>query len=176
MNRLVIVGNGFDLASGLKSSFSDFVKFVLATTLEEIQRDQDEFSLSLLVEKRKTLYRPTDELRRLLTPPEPYFENYYELISYYKSLGSDLSLDELISLFKEMRAPVRIVNDLLRVALKNSPNIGWADFEEIYSNELEKRLAKNNKDTFKELQVLNQHLSDFKESFTTYLIIQQNKT
>jgi len=37
MNRLIIIGNGFDLAHGLKTSYQDFIKWFLAKSLTDLQ-------------------------------------------------------------------------------------------------------------------------------------------
>ena len=175
MNRLVIVGNGFDLASGIKSRYSDFVKHVLSITLKEIQQDAKEFSFPLLVKKKPSLYRPSLELIRLTTPDEPYFDDYYELVDHYRSIGSSLSLEELIAIFKELRSPVEIINILLKISLDNSPEIGWADFEGVYSNEIERILGQDDLEKLTKLIELNKHLDDFKKSFAEYLAIQQSE-
>ena len=36
MNRLVIIGNGFDLAHGLKTSYNDFLDFLWEKIYEEL--------------------------------------------------------------------------------------------------------------------------------------------
>lgn len=39
MNRLIIIGNGFDLAHGLKTSYCDFISDYLGTIAEKVSRD-----------------------------------------------------------------------------------------------------------------------------------------
>ncbi len=38
-NKLVIIGNGFDLAHGLKTSYNDFIYWYLQQTLSKIGDD-----------------------------------------------------------------------------------------------------------------------------------------
>ena len=38
MNRLVLIGNGFDLAHGLKTSYADFIKWYKAHRVEAAKR------------------------------------------------------------------------------------------------------------------------------------------
>lgn len=40
MNRLVIIGNGFDLAHGLKTSYNDFVDWYLEKRLKGLRLEQ----------------------------------------------------------------------------------------------------------------------------------------
>ena len=36
MNRIILIGNGFDLAHGLKTSYNDFIKWYLKRALLEL--------------------------------------------------------------------------------------------------------------------------------------------
>jgi len=39
MNKLLIIGNGFDLAHGLKTRYSDFLVWYLDSVLERFKRE-----------------------------------------------------------------------------------------------------------------------------------------
>ena len=44
MNRLVIIGNGFDLAHGLKTSYKDFIRWYLDDFFENLFKSKEDIS------------------------------------------------------------------------------------------------------------------------------------
>ena len=48
MNRLVLIGNGFDLAHGLKTSYADFINWYKAHRVEQLGEEHSNVSKDLL--------------------------------------------------------------------------------------------------------------------------------
>src|SRR3546814_14278276 len=51
MNRLILIGNGFDLAHGSKTGYDDFIKWYLTQALETASRNRTYEDGLLIVEK-----------------------------------------------------------------------------------------------------------------------------
>ena len=53
MNRLVIIGNGFDIAHGLKTSYMDFINWYLEQRLNVLLAENPKVSKDCLCEFKK---------------------------------------------------------------------------------------------------------------------------
>ena len=68
MNRLVLIGNGFDLAHGLKTSYQDFINWYWDQRLNDIILEHEACSKDLLY--------------NMTILPESGFNNWIDLSSY----------------------------------------------------------------------------------------------
>lgn len=82
MKNILVVGNGYDIAHGLKTSYKDFIEFVLESKWESCSVDS-------LVEDSKGIER---EFIKLVTdnPFMKYFKSYYRNISTWVDFESEL--------------------------------------------------------------------------------------
>ena len=68
MNKLFIIGNGFDLAHGLKTSYSDFILWYLKKAVNDLQAKEvykDELMLVKL--KRKDLFNSVETIQDFIS-------------------------------------------------------------------------------------------------------------
>ncbi|MBQ0020224.1 MAG: hypothetical protein KBT39_06845 [Bacteroidales bacterium] len=145
MNRLVIIGNGFDLAHGLKTSYNDFVDWYLEKRLKGLRQE--------------LTYLSKDELCSFTLPREETWhaqmfqfpwETGYSFKNFWKMLEkSDYVKIEYSPLFSEI--------------LKDKAEKGWVDIENEYYRML-KEILKNNEscqELNKQLLCLQKHLIEY---------------
>lgn len=94
MNRLIIIGNGFDLSLGLKSSYKDFLFYYLKKTVKEYF-ESDTYKRTENIEEDSSSNHYSDGLIKLsipviikkddLLPEIDKYENYNDLSEYLKN-------------------------------------------------------------------------------------------
>lgn len=157
MNRIIIVGNGFDLAHGVKTSYKDFIEWYFGKVIEELKRDYY-YKDDLL--EIKTIYNAIE--MSIYTKPidmSTYIDNAksnLEIIKKMKYIGNEFT-------FKFSPLFERIIKDV--------ENKGWVDIEMDYY-ELLKDYALNKRGDVKQL---NDELSYIEKKLIEYLKIEQDK-
>ena len=142
MNRIIIVGNGFDLAHGVKTSYKDFIEWYFGKVVEKLKRDyyyEDE-----LLEVRLQITRC----------------NSFELPDY-------LSLDNPKEILQNIEKDGYIFECLpfLRRIISGIENKDWVDIEADYY-ELLKDYSLNKRGDVKQL---NKELSCIENKLIKYL-------
>ncbi|MEQ8685108.1 MAG: AbiH family protein [Imperialibacter sp.] len=143
MNRLIILGNGFDLAHGLKTSYSDFILDYFQKSLDKFEHDDDLMKLEVGVNANEL--KGIQSLKRLLFLLNDYKK--YITIAY-----SNKFLETLMT----------------RAALTN-----WVDIENIYYSLLRKHIPTTGKEELLDeeaVKTLNDELEQIRELLKTYLI------
>lgn len=142
MNRIIIVGNGFDLAHGVKTSYKDFI----------------EWYFGKVVEKLKRYYYYKDELLEVRLQITRH--NSFELPNY-------LYLDSPKEILQNIKKDGYIFECLpfLRRIISGIENKGWVDIEADYY-ELLKDYALNKRGDVKQL---NEELSYIEKKLIEYL-------
>jgi hypothetical protein len=158
MNRIIIIGNGFDLAHGLKTSYGDFLNWVKSKKIE----NPDEY-LEYIYSPVWDIYLGTNTPKVSVFLKRRHIEpgNLYEFISNnkeYKLVYKNKFLEHLI----------------------NAQNLeNWADVEEEYFNEL-KILFHNYQNYEKSKSIvsltkLNQDFTQIKDYLEEYLCGENEK-
>lgn len=150
MNRLIIVGNGFDLAHNLKTSYCDFLedylRSVIKSFLSEGQYDDPLMSLN---------YKYTGMKKGISTDPD---DSIYEIVDYIRT-------DTYFNLnFK---------SELLRRSLNKSKALRWVDLENEYFDEVLSHLKKVRNSDFGVVKTLNDQFDFMKSKLESYLLTQQ---
>jgi hypothetical protein len=148
MNRIIIVGNGFDLAHGVKTSYKDFIEWYFGKVVEKLKRD----------------YSYKDELLEVRL--QRTYHNSFELPDY-------LDLDSPKEILQNIKKDGYIFECLpfLRRIISGIENKGWVDIEADYY-ELLKDYALNKRGDVKQL---NEELSYIEKKLIEYLKIEQDK-
>lgn len=164
MNRLIIIGNGLDLAHGLKTSYHDFILNYLKDNC-----------IKALEEGIKP------------TPTKPYRSVYH-----HKNDMLEVTIDVSYDKYELAQALVKISNikdyldftgkrgisfnyffKLIEIGVKKFTVYNWVDFEIEYFKELTRIKTKGvNVDRY--INELNIHFDNFKATLETYLKEQQN--
>jgi hypothetical protein len=163
MNRLIIIGNGFDLAHGLKTSYHDFILHYLKDNC-----------IKALEEGIKP------------TPTQPYRSVYH-----HKNDMLEVTIDVCYDKYELAKALVKISNikdyvdfagkrgisfnyffKLLEIGVKKFTVYNWVDFEIEYFKELN-RIRLMRIEISKNISELNIHFDNFKALLESYLKGQQ---
>ena len=157
MNRIIIVGNGFDLAHGVKTSYKDFIEWYFGEVVEKLKRD----------------YYYKDDLLEIKTGRNAIdmsiYTNPIDMSTYIDNAKSNL---EIIKKMKDIGKEFTFkFSPLLERIIKDVENKGWVDIETDYY-ELLKDYALNKRGDVKQL---NKELSCIENKLIEYLKIEQDK-
>jgi hypothetical protein len=161
MNRLVLIGNGFDLAHGLKTSYRDFIYWYMNKCFHEANSNGS-YEDDLIVINRNLYYH---DLKKL----DSYIESYLKNFNSKKKIGS------ITYSFQEDRRPtevftIRFKTELLESLLDRCKEARWVDIESEYYNLL-KPVLEMKKEPEKEpyLHKLNTSLCNLIKHLEAYL-------
>lgn len=150
MNHLVIIGNGFDIAHGLKTSYKDFIIWYLNFCIKNVKKSRNGTSYS-------------DELIRL--------NSEYTISGNLKI--SDVNLIDKV--LKSNRIELNYESEFLVKIMQQFNAYNWVDIEKIYYNTLveyfsfvnEKRSSLNN--VVESVKKLNKDFDYIKHMLIEYL-------
>lgn len=163
INRVIIIGNGFDLAHDLKTSYHDFLL---------------NYFKECIINALNNLYQNTNH------PFNKYFCHEDELIEikinynnskeYYASLLSKVeNISEFKEFIKQQRIEISYYFEILKKGVEKLLEYNWVDFEIEYFKELTRIKTKGvNVDRY--IKELNTHFDKFKSKLETYLTQQQS--
>lgn len=161
MNKLVIIGNGFDLAHGLRTSYNDFLNhFWTKLKLTYVEELIKEFVF-------------IDKSYDQLFDYSKKSKNYDDFIINLKEYAKEYSLsfhDDLINLHidnKRVNPIFEFKNDFFKLINDKKSIQNWVDIENEYYNEL-KRIIKKDYSTTK-VKRLNKEFDLIKKLFENYL-------
>ncbi|OCK50683.1 hypothetical protein BA768_19400 [Chryseobacterium sp. CBo1] len=138
MNRLILIGNGFDIAHKIKTSYKDFILDYLKKSFS-LARDygkyEDEF---LTVIKNNRFDKQLNS--------NPYI-NTWELNNFYGYIQSDNSLGITVTgrpIYKEtLEYSLKLKNNLISILLSSCRESNWVDIENEYYKILCELSSKN---------------------------------
>ncbi|MFN8297441.1 MAG: AbiH family protein [Chitinophagales bacterium] len=174
MNRLILIGNGFDLAHGLKTSYHDFILDYLKKSIQT----------ALMIERKyidnKTFYDVyyNDELISISANSKPYK-------SFMDSFKKKDQIAEIVLELRENNINITYNGDFIKSLFNECITKNWVDIEGIYYEELKKCLIQYNKSNgydgridgaIRMLKHLNNQLNFLKEKLEKYLsnVIENN--
>lgn len=143
MNRLIIIGNGFDLAHGLSTRYSDFLKWYWSR-------------LNLIGRNLYGVYYYGDKILELK------LHNPIQNCDSYHSLLNNLQYE-----FYKIGENYIFMNDFF-IELNDNALSNWVDIEMFYKNKLEKAFHSNER--IDQIKKLNNEFSDVRELFGNYLV------
>lgn len=173
MNRLIIVGNGFDLSHGLPTKYSDFLAWYLKKAFTKAREDNSYSDHLLKIISNNTI-------------PVCYstcFKTIPEMVDFYiKNFGikpllipSNGLLENTI--LKFYKNPFNIdsgrISPLLKSIIDDFDKLGWVDVEMAYHRHLSKvlfpRYAESRSTTKQRLVEINSHLKFISDQLSEYL-------
>ena len=146
MNRIILVGNGFDLAHNLHTSYKNFIEWYWNGYGEKLKNSTKTYEESIFVNANITTSRHYSS-----------WESYYEkrgcksVLEFTKALRNDTSIFRYNSKFFES------INKSIELK-------GWVDIENEYYNQLINNHS---------LDLLNTHLENLRDLLIQYLSEQQ---
>lgn len=169
MNRIILIGNGFDLAHGLKTSYKDFIKWVCGRIFDLLSNPDSLFEDQIA---KITFTINTDKgVNALKVTISEYVRNLFNInldadeFKCFSNLNKTFVGVEYHTL--ECRFTTDFKNKFLESLLKSHSNKGWVDIEEEYYRKL-KKLSEdsNNQD---QIKFLNRELEQVKDLLDEYL-------
>ena len=155
-NRIILIGNGFDLALGLKTSYQDFIIWYI----KELFKGSIKSNKQIVQKNFKTKYKIfDDELASVYM--SNHYNNYDDILSIIDSLDS---YDSVLSIINVRKIFTLDIKSLLFKSIHNSSISGWVDIESIYYKLLTQYID-NNKAVIK----LNNDLNFIKLKLEEYL-------
>ncbi|MCH7405263.1 AbiH family protein [Belliella aquatica] len=152
VNRLIIIGNGFDLAHGLKTSFKDFIKDYLVQILNNIKNNLSH----------------KDELISLQS-----IVIYSDLNRSFSSLDDIKILELFEDILKRDQIIIHKNSELLERILKSIKDKSWVDIELDFFHILKEASMKSNE---KRIIKINEDLNSLKIILKNYLLEQVKNT
>lgn len=149
MNRLIIIGNGFDIAHGLKSSFNDFISSYFSNCLNTLKKEGSYKDILIEIYHKDSVIYNLSHLN--ITP-----ENVYEIINQIKKLKN------IVFDFKSL---------LLETIFNKTSKLDWVDVEVEYFRIL--RITKQTNISL--VRELNLQFQVLKENLIDYLILEEKK-
>ncbi len=152
MNRIILIGNGFDLAHNMKTSYKDFIINYWETIIEKLKE---------AVNGNPTMYLKmfeTEEIK-IEDVPGPWSAGNWVVANNYETLIKALKSQNLNLIFK---------NEFLEFLTRKHFEKSWVDIENEYY-ELLKELVR---DPYPEYSIdrLNKDFNQIKNLLETYLI------
>ncbi|MCX6236532.1 MAG: AbiH family protein [Bacteroidia bacterium] len=151
MNKLVLIGNGFDLAHGLKTSYSDFLLWYLNEAFKSLNRIKSSNSIA------------THEDKLILLTP------------IIRSSGYSIleSLADFNKFINNNHITLKIKNDFAKAIIYQTTNNKWVDIESLYYSSLIKIYKKQKTSgtflTTNEIVDLNESFTFMKSKLKEYL-------
>lgn len=159
MNRLVIIGNGFDMAHGLKTSYVDFINWYWEQRLHALLTESTPVSKDCLCELR---IKNTNEC-------SSWF-NFFYMHSYRQPLTGEWKYPptEIVEGIKENTEDFAVVCSIFFDAiLKSIETKGWVDIENDYYQQLKQCFDKQDCDLT--VSDLNNQLRFLQDKLVEYL-------
>lgn len=154
MNRIVLIGNGFDLSHGLKTSYADFIKWYCDKIIDEL----------------KNTHSQVFKNNHLETKCE--FAGWSHYFSYY-DIGEQTGYATLMKIIDNKYDYKTKLSTLFSHIIRSIDTKGWVDIENEYYALLKDCTQTNNEDNARNLNI---ELENLKELLIEYLeIVNQQK-
>ncbi len=159
MNRLVIIGNGFDMAHGLKTSYMDFINWYWAQRLNALLTENSAVSEDCLC-----------KLDIINTRDYPSWFSYFRTHSWRDVITKEWKCPplDIINFFKNNPDDFSVTfSSFFETIMQSIETRGWVDIENDYY-QLLKKCAKN-ADCYHSVKNLNDQLSFLQKKLIEYL-------
>ena len=163
MNRLILLGNGFDLAHGLKTSYNDFIKWyfkkcLLAathTSFEDCMIYVENFGFRIPIEKE--------------------LDDYIEMLYSTSLIACEQSNFRKEGYLNDFTNPftIRIKSTLLKRLFNKCSYNSWVEVENEFYQLLKQAFIEGGSDRYKKIKDLNDSLSVIIKELEEYLLTQQ---
>lgn len=167
MNRLIIIGNGFDLAHGIKTSYHDFILDYLRTRLIKCS-ESGNFTISGSNFEHIGGYFLDDLI-------EIKLKTKYSNVKYIEKIKELQTIKELVDFCKTYEFNFKHSFELLQNTINEYCTLNWVDLEDKYFDLLVKysdRLSKSY--SIEKIKLINEKFEILKQLLQEYLITQQS--
>lgn len=166
MNRLIIIGNGFDLAHGIKTSYHDFILDYLKTCLINCS-ESGNFTTSGHNHERIGGYFKDDLI-------EIKLKNKYSNVKYNEKIKEFQTIKKLVDFCKTYEFNFTHSFELLQNTINEFCTLNWVDLEDKYFDLLVKYSTRTAKSySVEKIKLINEKFEILKQLLQEYLITQQ---
>lgn len=151
INRLIIIGNGFDIAHGLKTTFSDFISDYCFNAIHQFLNKKEYIDSLISINTNKSIRN---------------------LEKYLADLNRKDKLNELISFSEFSWLNFSWKSSFFQTIINEIQNKNWVDIEIQYFDHLKKIKIKKNPN---DLIILNREFECIKAQFLAYLNKEMDK-
>ncbi|MGX1753446.1 AbiH family protein [Sphingobacterium sp. NPDC055346] len=182
MNRLILIGNGFDLAHGLKTNYKDFIFWYLDQCFSQsgiyanVHSYEDDFLNVEVIEH----YRLMDLAKSAgnMGISRYLYENKI-LKSYLdfdpkRNYVSPTNIDKYRYISKISAHHVSFRSNFFKRLIDTCLECGWVDIEQEYFDALKRYNDKDNSPDIDYIRTLNKHFSFLVGKLQEYLFLQEN--
>lgn len=167
MNRLIIIGNGFDLAHGIKTSYHDFILDYLKTCLIKCS-ESGNFTISGSNLERIGGYFKDDLI-------EIKLKNKYSNVIYNEKIKEINTILEIVDFCKRYEFSFTHSFELLQNTINEYCTLNWVDLEDKYFDLLVKYRTRTTKSySIEKIKLINEKFEVLKQLLQEYLIVQQS--
>jgi hypothetical protein len=190
MNRLILVGNGFDLAHGLKTSYKDFIIWYLVECFGNVGYSPKNYKDKLLQIQFKDLHYFASYINahkqdwfkiRLTREDLIYFiSNHFEQKTIKELFNISTSVLDNDSNFETHYSDnkpfnILVLSNLFRGLIINCEDCNWVDIEHEYFDQLKACKAKDGSFDKEKIKQLNAEFDYLKQRLKEYLIQQEEQ-
>lgn len=196
MNRLILVGNGFDLAHGLKTSYKDFIIWYLANCFYKADPYRFTYEDDLISINTYNINYFKDYVRENITPSSKFLlqeEEIQQLLNIFYERGELCNFlgiyeDDISNLIfvssndtymssHDHNEPVKVkfLSSFFRNLIVICQDCNWVDIENEYFDQLKACKSKDGTFDKKEVCKLNSEFTFLKQKLEKYLILQQEQ-
>lgn len=194
MNRLILVGNGFDLAHGLKTSYKDFIIWYLANCFYKTDRYQFFYEDNLIAIRIYNILYFKDFVRRNVKASSNFLLQEEEIRQLFHLAYEKGELCEFLDIHDRGSSDFMLVSDgqnvvsrkdadplfemiiesdFLKSLIITCQDCDWVDVENEYFNYLKTCKTKDNLFDKEKVQQLNSQFAYLKQKLEEYLTLQQ---
>lgn len=166
MNRLIIIGNGFDLAHGIKTSYHDFILDYLKKCLIKCS-ESGSFTISNPIHSTIGGYFKDDlvDIRLKIK---------YSNVNYSEKIKEINTIVELVNFCKRNSFNFVYSFELLQSTINEFCTLNWVDLEDKYFDLLVKYSNQTTKGySVEKIKLINEKFEILKQLLQEYLITQQ---
>lgn len=175
MNRLILLGNGFDLAHGIKSSYNDFILWYLTNCFKKALANNgyEDSLLTILITSRYQL-----DSRLASGEVEDFIQDHYRNNTLCNIMGTEeqhsvsfsfISSDDYYRPTPTPPMSIKVSSVLLCHMINNCSIDRWVDIENLFYSTLKKILDSQNLDKQEKVNDLNQSLAFIINELQVYL-------
>ena len=186
MNRIILIGNGFDLAHGLKTSYNDFINWFWERQFnlindtgskdwKTVDTPDNTYKLYLQIDFFDVKFTETDKIK--ITDFDPKTKD--EKIAKEHSADIKTNQKPKFTSVNDLKSNIIYRNKFLEILEKRKKLLNWVDIEELYFS-----ILKNCKERYRQsenvyeiytVEQLNKEFSDIKTQLSEFLKTRNSK-
>jgi len=127
MNRLVLIGNGFDLAHGLKTRYNDFIVWYMTRFFEIADRDGEHKDVLVEIKRHTNIQIQIGAIKNI----DDYVQHFYR--KGFVDISSDrVGFGDALNITYSNPFQVKIASGFFKILLTKCTTTNWVEIENEY--------------------------------------------